>query len=103
MALVPAQRATCGPAGMLELAAPLAAADLTPELEAETMTVLLLCPNRGLFIPVGLKAELRGALPHARLHVVPRAEHGLPFSHAPECTAELARFQYEAVAGTPER
>lgn len=100
-----AQQATCDPAGVLALAAALAAADLTPELARVTMPVLLLHPDRSPFIPVALMAELREALPDARLHVVPRSRHGLPFSHAGDCAAELARFLDEVSPGgaQPER
>ena len=86
------QQATCDREGVLALAGALAAADLTPDLGAVTMPVLLLHPDASPFIPVALMGELREALADARLRVFPRARHGLPFSHAGECAQEMARF-----------
>ena len=86
------QQATADPAGVLALAATLAATDLTPELAAITMPTLLLHPDSSPFIPVSLMAELYELLPDARLEVVPGARHGLPFSHAGHCARSMAAF-----------
>ena len=37
-------------------------------------------------------AALQRALPDASLQVFAHARHGLPFSHAAECSAAVARF-----------
>jgi len=87
-----AQQAGCDRGGVLALAGALSAADLTPDLALVTMPVLLLHPDSSPFIPVSLTAELREALPDARLRVFARSRHGLPFSHARECAAETLRF-----------
>ena len=86
------QQATAEPSAILDGAAMLVGTDLSPELARVTCPVLLLHPDASPFIPVEIMAELRRALPDARLRVFARARHGLPFSHAAECAAEVARF-----------
>ena len=86
------QQAGADPAGVLALAATLAATDLTPQLAAVTMPTMLLHPDRSPFIPVSLMAELFELLPDARLEVVAGARHGLPFSHADHCSRAVAAF-----------
>ncbi len=85
------QQATCDPHGVLALAAALAEADLGPALAAINRPVLLLHPDSSPFIPVTVMAELKEALPDARLEVFAHARHGLPFSHAGACARMLAR------------
>jgi len=87
-----AQQAGCDRDAVLALAVALSGADLTPELESLAMPVLLLHPDSSPFIPVALMAELREALPDARLQVFARSRHGLPFSHAHACSGEMAQF-----------
>ena len=70
----------------------LAGTDLTPELARVTCPVLLLHPDSSPFIPVEVMAALQRALLDARLQVFAHARHGLPFSHAAECAAAVARF-----------
>ena len=67
-------------------------ADLGPELDRVTCPVLLLHPDASPFIPVETAAELKRALPDARLRVFAHARHGLPFSHAAECAAAVVEF-----------
>ena len=86
------QQASADPEAILGVAAMLLGLDLTPELDRVASPVLLLHPDSSPFIPVETMAELKRALPDARLHVFAHARHGLPFSHAAECAAALARF-----------
>jgi len=85
-----AQQATCDAHCVLPAAAALLAADLTPELGRIIMPTLLLHPDGSPFIPVGVMGELNELLPDSRLRVVEHAKHGLPFSHARECSEALA-------------
>ena len=76
------QQADADPGAILGVAEMLAGVDLRPELGRVTCPVLLLHPDSSPFIPVETMAELKSALPDARLQVFARARHGLPFSHA---------------------
>jgi pimeloyl-ACP methyl ester carboxylesterase len=86
------QQARCDAATVLALADALAAADLSAELPAVAMPVLLMHPDASPFIPVAVMGELNEALPRSRLRVFAHARHGLPFSHAAECARELVAF-----------
>ena len=86
------QQATADPGAILGVAAMLLGSDLTPELDRVACPVLLLHPDSSPFIPVEVMADLKSALPDARLQVFAHARHGLPFSHAAECAAALAKF-----------
>lgn len=90
-----AQQASCDRDSVVPAASALHGADLTPELGAIAMPVLLLHPDASPFIPLALMAELNDKLPDSRLRVFAHARHGLPFSHAHECAAEYARFLHE--------
>jgi len=84
------QQATCDENCVVPAAAALTGADLTPQLGRLSMPALLLHPDASPFIPVAMMGALNEALPDSRLHVVPHAKHGLPFSHARTCSQELA-------------
>jgi len=86
------RQADSDPDAILGATAMLVAVDLLPELERVTCPVLLLHPDSSPFIPVETMAELKRALPDARLQVFAHARHGLPFSHAAECAAAVAGF-----------
>ena len=86
------QQAGAHPDAILGVAAMLVAVDLLPELDRVSCPVLLLHPDSSPFIPVETMAELKRALPDARLQVFAHARHGLPFSHAAECAAAVAGF-----------
>jgi pimeloyl-ACP methyl ester carboxylesterase len=66
--------------------------DLRAELPRPSLPVLLMHGDASPFIPVGVMADMHGALPDSRLVVFPRAKHGLPFSHARDCAQVLRRF-----------
>ncbi|MEI6203115.1 MAG: alpha/beta hydrolase [Enhydrobacter sp.] len=70
----------------------LVGADLTPRLSEIKCPVLLLHPDGSPFIPVPVMAELHRLLPTSHLNVVGFARHGLPFSHARECSTMLRSF-----------
>ena len=86
------RQADSDPDAILGATAMLVAVDLLPELQRVTCPVLLLHPDSSPFIPVETMAELKRALPDARLQVFAHARHGLPFSHAAECAAAVAGF-----------
>lgn len=90
-----AQQATCDRDSVVPAANALHGADLTAELGAITMPTLLMHPDASPFIPLTLMAELNDALPDSRLRVFAHTRHGLPFSHAGECSREYARFLAE--------
>lgn len=70
-------------------------ADMRQQLHRISCPVLLLHADSSPFIPVAAMAELHGLLENARLKIVPRARHGLPFSHAHECAEALHGFLRE--------
>ena len=86
------RQAESDPDAILGATAMLVAVDLLAELDRVTCPVLLLHPDSSPFIPVETMAELKRALPDARLQVFAHARHGLPFSHAAECAAAVAGF-----------
>lgn len=73
--------------------------DLTSRLKDITCPALLLHPDGSPFIPVAVMAELHRLLPDARLNVIGPARHGLPFSHAVQCSALLRSFLDSQAAG----
>jgi pimeloyl-ACP methyl ester carboxylesterase len=87
-----AQQATCAPSAVLDALDMLIATDLTPKLGAIETPALLLHPDDSPFVPLATMADLRAALPNARLQVFPGARHGLPFSHGPDCARALRSF-----------
>ncbi len=70
----------------------LVGADLTPRLGEIKSSVLLLHPDGSPFIPVPVMAELHRLLPGSRLQIFAHARHGLPFSHARECSTVFRSF-----------
>lgn len=89
------QQARADPDVLLQALNALVATDLAPRLGEITAPVLLLHPDASPFIPVPVMADLRERLRDARLHVIGRAKHGLPFSHARRCAAVLRGFLHE--------
>ena len=66
--------------------------DLTARLGEIRCPTLLLHPDGSPFIPVPIMVELHRQLPDAELNVFGHARHGLPFSHAIQCSAGLRDF-----------
>jgi len=89
------RQSACDPDVLIGGMEALVGCDLRPGLPGLHLPVLLLHPDNSPFIPVPLMADFRERLPNARLHVIGHARHGLPFSHASDCTARLARFLAE--------
>ncbi len=82
------------PKSLLLAADLLLAVDLSTQLSACTMPVLLLSPDQSPFIPLAHTLELRDALPNAQLQVFPGCRHGVAFSRDLECAEALAEFVY---------
>lgn len=78
--------------------AALVCADLSEQVGALDRPVLLIHPDSSPFIPVPIADDLRRRLPDARLHVIGRARHGMPVSHAGRCAALLRGFLDEVPA-----
>jgi pimeloyl-ACP methyl ester carboxylesterase len=70
--------------------------DLGPRLGAIKCPTLLLHPDASPFIPVPIMVELHRLLPNSRLNVFGHSRHGLPFSHAEQCSAALRAFLDQA-------
>jgi pimeloyl-ACP methyl ester carboxylesterase len=87
-----AQQAGADPVTVLALLAALVGTDLSRQLSEITIPTLLLHPDSSPFIPVPLMAELHGQLVNSRLRIFPNTRHGLPFSHACECSRTLLQF-----------
>ena len=79
-------------ASILNALGVLIGADLTPRLADIKCPTLLLHPDGSPFIPVGIVAELLKGLPDGELNVFGRSRHGLPFSHAVQCSQALRSF-----------
>ena len=81
----------------------LAGTDLTAELPRIKAPLLILMPDRSPFVTARMAVELAEHLPHAELCMFPGARHGLPFSHAAECSERLAHFLDRAERGETGR
>lgn len=77
---------------ILNALAVLVGTNLTPRLADIRCPTLLLHPDGSPFIPVGIAAKLLEGLPDAELNVFGRSRHGLPFSHAAQCSQALRTF-----------
>ena len=86
------QQATACPDTVLALLAALAGADLVGRLPGLQPPLLLLHPDGSPFIPVPVMADFHARVPGARLHIFGHAKHGLPFSHATECSGLVRGF-----------
>jgi pimeloyl-ACP methyl ester carboxylesterase len=84
---------------VLALAALLAGADLSEGLRSFKVPLSITLPDASPFITPLHGAELRQLVPNSRLRIVPRAKHGLPFSHARSEAEALAGFLAEIEAG----
>mgnify|MGYP006424422063 FL=1 len=86
------QQASADGGTVLALLRTLVDADLSDQLAGITMPTLLLHPDHSPFVPVPIMADLHARIANAHLKVFPDAKHGLPFSHAGECSAALRKF-----------
>ena len=86
------QQAADDPNSVLNALAVLVGMDLSAQLGAVRMPVLILHPDASPFIPVAVAAQLHAGLPDSELHVIGHAKHGMPFSHGRRCAAILQRF-----------
>ena len=81
---------------VLDAVAALVGADLSEAVPALPCPLLIMHPDSSPFIPVPVVDDLRRRARDARLHVIGRARHGMPISHAPLCSALLRGFLDEA-------
>ena len=81
----------------------LAGTDLTAELANIRAPLLILMPDRSPFVTARMGVELAEHVRHAELAMFPGVRHGLPFSHAAECSARLAEFLVRAERGDTGR
>ena len=86
------QQAQACPNAVLQGLHALVATDLASRLGEISAPVLLMHPDSSPFIPVAVMADFRSRLPDGRLHVIGRARHGMPFSHAKLCAGLLRGF-----------
>ena len=86
------QQARACPNAILQGLDALVTTDLAARLGEIKSPVLLMHPDSSPFIPVAVMADLKSRLPDGRLHVVGRAKHGMPFSHAKTCAGLLRGF-----------
>jgi pimeloyl-ACP methyl ester carboxylesterase len=77
---------------ILDALALLIGTDLSARLNDVRCPVLLLHPDGSPFIPVPVMGDLHRRLPNAQLNVIGSARHGLPFSHAAQCSSLLRTF-----------
>lgn len=81
----------------------LAGTDLTAELPKIKAPLLILSPDRSPFVTARMAVELMEHVPHAELCMFPGVRHGLPFSHAAECSQRLTGFLDRAERGETGR
>ena len=85
---------------ILALAGLLAGLDLSEALRGFKVPLSITLPDASPFISPVHGAEMRALVPGSRLRIVPRAKHGLPFSHASTEVEALVAFLAEVEAGT---
>lgn len=93
------RQATCTREAVLSTLRELVGLDLADDVGAIATPSLLLLGDSSPFVPVPIMDDLKNRLKNARLKVVPRARHGLPFSHGSEC-GEAARAFLASCSGT---
>ncbi len=89
------EQAKTDPDVLLRSVAALIGADLGDKLDQVRPPVLLIYPDSSPFIPVEVMAEFQRGVPDGRLHVIGRATHGMPVSHAAICATLLRDFLAE--------
>jgi pimeloyl-ACP methyl ester carboxylesterase len=87
-----AQQRAVSPQAVLAGLAALVGADLSARLDELRLPVLLMHPDSSPFIPVAVMADFKKRLRDGRLHVIGRAKHGMPVSHAAQCSSLLRDF-----------
>jgi|SRR6185437_5922797 len=90
-----ATQALAHPEAVLQMLEALVGADTADRLAGLKPPVLLLHPDSSPFIPIPLMADFKARVPDGRLHVIGRARHGMPVSHARTCAALLRAFLAE--------
>ena len=81
----------------------LAGTDLTAELPRIKAPLLILMPDRSPFVTARMGIDLLEHVPQAELAMFPGVRHGLPYSHAAECSQRLASFLDRAERGETGR
>lgn len=87
-----AQQALPDPALVMRVVDILVGLDLTPELPMIAARTLLMHADSSPFIPVAMMDDINRLIPDSRLQVFAHGKHGLPVSHAQQCSALLRRF-----------
>lgn len=85
-------QAASDPAPIVEIGELLAGLDISEQVRALAMPLLVLSPDGSPFISAAMAAELKGLVRDAELMVFPGTRHGLPFSHARLCAESTLRF-----------
>lgn len=93
------QQAAADRHSVLNALAVLVGMDLSAQLEAVQLPVLILHPDASPFLPVAVAEQLYAGLPDAELNVIGHARHGMPFSHGRRCAALLREFLDRRFAG----
>jgi pimeloyl-ACP methyl ester carboxylesterase len=86
------QQAAQSKESILQILNALLAVDLANDVSRLQMPVLLLHGDASPFISVELMADLHRRLPNSEMQVFAHARHGLPFSHARQCSEALVQF-----------
>jgi 3-oxoadipate enol-lactonase len=85
---------------ILALGALLGGLDLSDALRDFRVPLSITLPDSSPFISPAHGAEMRALVPNSRLRIVPRAKHGLPFSHAATEAQSLVAFLDEIEGGS---
>jgi pimeloyl-ACP methyl ester carboxylesterase len=94
------QQAAQSKESILQILKALLAVDIANDVSRLQMPVLLLHGDASPFISVEVMADLHRRLPNSEMQVFAHARHGLPFSHARQCSEALVQFLDRAFALT---
>mgnify|MGYP003324986352 FL=1 len=86
------QQASADGRTVLALLRTLVGADLSDQLAKISAPALLMHSDSSPFVPVPVMADLHERITNSRLKIIPGAKHGLPFSHAAECSRTFRQF-----------
>lgn len=85
-------QADTDPELVLKIREVLVSGDLTSDLAAMRVPVLLMNGDSSPFIPIAMMTDIHARLPDSQLQIFPHAKHGLPVSHAAQCAQVLRTF-----------
>ncbi|MEK7874382.1 MAG: alpha/beta hydrolase [Chloroflexota bacterium] len=90
------QMSKANPRSVMGVVSQLADVDLTPLLPRVTVPVLIIGGEKSIMTPPAWLEEMRQALPHAELIIIPGAQHHVQAAFPDRCAQEAVTFMLKA-------